>query len=100
MSTRNINHAAMQWHAVHVRRMELNADRLRLSKERVVTSAHIRVHPNATRYWAVKAEITAIKAKERAALKLLAKACAAQRTELAQADVIDVEILEIECNKI
>lgn len=93
MSVRDITHAAMQWHAVYAKRMALNAERLKLSKDWPETGGNFSApHPVITRYWAVKNEITAVKAKERAALKVLAKACAQQRHELASTEVIDVDV--------
>lgn len=95
MSARAIEHAALQWHTAYAHRMALYAERLKLSKNWPESRGYPGVHPTIARYWAVKAEITAAKTKERAALKLLAKACAEQRGHLASADVIDVDVKQL-----
>ncbi|MDM5178483.1 hypothetical protein PO883_14895 [Massilia sp. DJPM01] len=92
MSARDVTHAALKWHAIHAHRMALNAKRLALEKE-------VRLRPGGLKwdagYWTysdVKAQITATKHKERAALKVLAKACAKQRAEFEQAEIVDVDV--------
>lgn len=96
MSTREIEHAAMLWHEVYSHRMLINARRLVLAKE-------IRARPGSDSYWNpayrehehVKAQITLLKRKERAAQKVLAKACAKQRDRFNRSDVIDVEVKQL-----
>ena len=96
MSTREIEHAAMLWHEVYSHRMLINARRLVLAKE-------IQARPGSDSYWNpayrehehVKAQITLLKRKERAAQKVLAKACAKQRDRFNRSDVIDVEVKQL-----
>lgn len=96
MSTREIEHAALLWYEVYAHRMLINARRLTLAKE-------IQAKPGSDSYWNpayrehehIKAQITLLKRKERAAQKVLAKACAKQRDRLNRTDVIDVEVKQL-----
>lgn len=96
MSNREIEHTALLWHEIYAHRMAINTRRLALAKE-------IRARPGGDSYWNpayrehehIKSQITLLKAKERKALKTLAKACAKQRDRLGRADVIDVEMKQL-----
>ena len=95
MSALDVTHAALHWHAIYCHRMALNAKRLALEKKQCPRPPGLAWDPD---YWTladVKAQITATKHKERAALKVLAKACAKQRAEFARADIIDVDVHQI-----
>lgn len=89
---RELIHATMQWHAIYARRTELNAQRLAMEKEiwpKVGRSLGCG-HPKWRLLGATKDEIVKMKAKERIALRALAKVCAAQRSAYGAAEIIDV----------
>lgn len=96
MSARDIEHAALLWHAVYAQRVHLNLQRLRLEKEiwpHPGASSH--GNPRAQLWVNVKSEISATKREERAALKVLAQACKARGGQLDRADVIDVDMRQL-----
>gem|GEM_PF-1807842 len=89
---RALTHAAMQWHAAHARRLAVGTDKRRLDK--AIKAEGFDVVFSAARAQQSKAarQLTELKRKELAALRQLAKACAAVRSRLDTADVIDVDV--------
>jgi len=93
VSARDIEHAALLWHAIYAQRVHLNVQRLALQKEiRSAPGRDVFLHPKYSSYSGVKDQIAATKRKERAALKVLALACKARGGQLDRADVIDVDM--------
>ncbi|MDB4873314.1 MAG: hypothetical protein JWL97_4318 [Gemmatimonadales bacterium] len=89
---RELIHAAMRWHLLQSHRAALNAVRRKMEKEIWPNgSGYAGLHPLYSAHGDVKVQITATKQKERAALRLLAKACAKQRGHFDLADVIDLD---------
>lgn len=90
-NSRELIHAAMQWHALNAARTTLNKQRLTLEKEiwpKIGRSLGVG-HPHWRLLNQVKAQIVLLKRKERAALAGLAKVCAAQRSAYGAADVVE-----------
>jgi hypothetical protein len=92
MSTeRDLVHAALQWHAAHARRLAIGTMKRRLDKEIkaegfAIFSAAREQHATAAR------QVTELKRRELAALRVLAKVCAQQRGRFDTADVIDLDV--------
>lgn len=86
-NNRELIHAALQWHAVDIRRMATGAEKGRLDK--LLKAERLSVFSSAyTQQGTAARQLTELKRKELAALRLLAKACARQRVHFDQADVV------------
>lgn len=88
---RELIHAAMQWHAAHARRMAIGTIRRRLDKE-IKVRAHTLFSPLRHQQAEAARQLTELKRRELAALRLLAKACAKQRGQFDAADIVDLDI--------
>jgi hypothetical protein len=88
---RELIHIAMQWHTAHARRMSIGAEKRRLEKE-IKPEGFDALFSRALAQWGSAArQLTDLKRRELAALRLLAKACAKQRGHLDVADVIELD---------
>ena len=93
MNDHEIIAAALRWHTLHIRRMEIGATKRRhdagFSRDGNIFGLHYRLASEAAQ------ELTPAKRLELAALRKLAKACAkvreVQRQPDAPGDVIDVD---------
>jgi hypothetical protein len=88
---RELIHAAMQWHAAHARRMAIGTIRRRLDKE-IKAGDPALFSPLHRQQAEAARQLTELKRRELAALRLLAKACAKHRGNLDVVDVIDLDI--------
>lgn len=96
MSTREIEHAALLWYAAHERRRAIGAEKRRLDKE-LSEDQRSMFHTLDKRIAAgdAAARLTPAKQRELNALRKLAKACQQHRAQLAESDVIDVEVRQL-----
>jgi len=92
MSDRDLIHAALQWHAAHARRMAIGATKRKLDTQIKAGGDCGWSLQRSVEQSATARQLTAIKRKELAALRLLAKACAQQRGHFDLADVIDLDV--------
>jgi hypothetical protein len=90
---RELIHAALLWHAAHVRRVAIGTARRRLDKKLKASDGPI-VSPLYLQQAESARQLTEAKRKELATLRNLAKACAKQRGHLDVVDVIDLDIEE------
>lgn len=88
---RELIHAALLWHAAHVRRMAVGKARRRLEKKLKACDDPI-VSPLYLQQVEAARQLTEAKRKELAALRNLAKACTKQRGHFDRVDVIDSDI--------
>jgi hypothetical protein len=86
---RELIHAALQWHTAYARRMAIGAEKRRLDKE-IKSEGDVPFSRVYTQQGNAARQLTEAKRKELAALRLLSKACARQRSRLDVADVIDL----------
>jgi hypothetical protein len=86
---RELIHAALLWHAAHVRRTTIGTARRQLDKE--VKACGPRVSPLYLQQAEAARQLTEAKRKELATLRNLAKACAKQRGQFDQVDIIDLD---------
>lgn len=87
---RDLIHAALLWHAAHVRRMAIGKARRRLDKKLKACDAPI-VSPLYLQQAEAARQLTEAKRKELATLRNLATACANQRAHFDQIDIIDLD---------
>ncbi|SFV15509.1 hypothetical protein [Pseudoduganella namucuonensis] len=85
---RELIHAALQWHATHTRRMATGAEKRRLDKEIKAEGFGVLFSPAREQQGTAALRLTELKRRELAALRVLAKACARQRGQFDQADVV------------
>lgn len=86
---RALIHAALLWHAAHVRRMAIGTARRQLEKEAKANGGTL-ISPSYLRQAEAAHQLTEAKRKELATLRNLAKACANQRGHFDQVDIIDL----------
>jgi hypothetical protein len=80
----------LQWHAVHARRLTVGTEKRRLDK--MLKAEELSVFsPTYTQQGNAARQLTELKCRELAALRLLAKACAKRRGDLDLSDVIDLD---------
>jgi hypothetical protein len=89
---RELIHLAMQWHTAHARRVSIGAEKRRLDKEIKAEGFDVLFSPARAQQGNAARQLTDLKRRELAALRLLAKACARQRGHLDVVDVIDLDI--------
>lgn len=90
MSERELVHAALQWSAAHARRLAVGTEKRRLDK--LLKSEGLSIFSSAyTQQSKASRQLTELKRKELATLRVLAKVCAKQRGHLQAAEVIDVD---------
>lgn len=87
---RELIHAALLWHAAHVRRMAIGMTRRRLDKKLKAADGTI-VSPLYLQQAEAARQLTEAKRRELATLRSLAKACAKQRGHFDQVDIIDLD---------
>lgn len=95
MSAREIEHAALRWHAAHMRRLAIGAEKRRLAKAIKAAGDGADAWPLRSQECQAASQLTEARRKELAAVRELAKACAAQRARLDDMDVIDVEVKQL-----
>lgn len=88
---RELIHAALLWHAAHVRRTAIGKARRQLEKEAKANGGAL-FSPPYLRRAATAHQLTEAKRKELATLRNLAKACAKQRGHFDLVDVIDLVV--------
>jgi hypothetical protein len=88
---RELIHAALLWHAAHVRRIAIGSARRQLDKEAKAYGAPL-VSPLYRQQAEAARQLTEAKRKELATLRNMAKACAKQRGHFDQIDIIDLDI--------
>ncbi|MBJ7309928.1 hypothetical protein ACFOLJ_08285 [Rugamonas sp. CCM 8940] len=87
---RELINAALLWHTAHARRLAVGAEKRRL--EKLLRDEGLSCFSPAYRQQGEAArQLTELKRRELAALRLLAKACARQRGRLDVADVVDLD---------
>lgn len=87
---RELIHAALLWHAVHVRRMAIGTARRRLDNA-IKTYGGPLISPLYLQEAEAARQLTEAKRKELATLRNLAKACTKQRGHFDQVDIIDLD---------
>lgn len=85
---RELIHAALQWHAAHTRRMAIGAEKRQHEKALKAIGDNYDWNTRLPHSDAA-ARLTPARHKELAAVRKLAKACAAQRGQFDEADIID-----------
>lgn len=88
---RELIHAALHWHAAHARRMSIGTEKRRLDKEIKAEGFDVMFSPARAQQGNAARQLTELKRRELAALRLLAKVCAKQREHFDLADVIDLD---------
>jgi len=87
----DLTHAALLWHAAHVRRLAVGKEKRRIDAQLKAGGDDGWSLQRSIQQSEAGRQVTELKRKELAALRALAKACAQQRGRLEAADVIDVD---------
>lgn len=87
---RALIHAALTWSAAHTRRLAVGKVRRRLDKK-IKEEGFLMLSSARVQQAEAARQVTELKRRELAALRLLAKACAEQRGGLDTADIIDLD---------
>lgn len=91
MSTdRDLVHAALLWYAAHARRLAVGTEKRRLDKAIKAEGFDAFFSTARTQQCNAARQLTALKRRELATLRLLAKVCAQQRGRSDAADVIEL----------
>lgn len=91
MNERDLVHAALQWHAAHVRRLAVGREKRRIDAQLKAGGDDGWNLQRIVQQSEAGRQVTELKRKELAAMRALAKVCAQQRGHLQAADVIDVD---------
>jgi hypothetical protein len=91
MNDRELSHAALLWHVAYERRMAIAAVKRKLDAQLKAEGCSAWTSPLYREQAEAARQLTELKRRELAALRLLAKACARQRGQLDLADVIDLD---------
>lgn len=91
MPDQELTAAALRWHAAHVRRLAVGKEKRRINAQLRAGGDGAWCLQRSIQQSEAGHQLTELKRKELAALRLLGKACARQRGHLGRADVIDLD---------
>ncbi len=91
MSDRELINAALRWHTVHARRLAVGREKRRIDAQLKAGGDNGWNLQRVIQQSEAGRQVTELKRKELAALRVLAKVCAKQRGHLQAADVVELD---------